>query len=73
MTHKFSFKKALNLAMIIMDVTNQDLEEKIGISASAISAYKSGANNNPTLDTIKKISDGLGLSLTQFLSYGEFK
>ena len=67
----YKFKKAINIAMAMRDISNQELAAATGIDASAISALRSGWNNNPTLHTILRLADGIGVSATTLINYGE--
>ena len=68
---RFNIKQAMHISMAIMGYNNQQLQEKTGISASALSALRSGANNNPTLETMQRICKAMNIQLSQFISYGE--
>jgi transcriptional regulator with XRE-family HTH domain len=71
--NKFNVKQAMHISMAVMGYNNQELGEKTGISASALSALRSGVNSNPTLETLERICKGLGIPLSQFVNYGERK
>ena len=44
-------------------ISQRQLSERTGIAQADISRIESG-NANPTLDTLKRLADGLGLTLT---------
>jgi transcriptional regulator with XRE-family HTH domain len=54
------FREQIGLSQI-------DLSEKIGISQASIARIESGKQKNLKRDTMKKLAEGLGISLTQLM------
>jgi transcriptional regulator with XRE-family HTH domain len=67
----FDFKTALKVSMAVLDVSVVELADNCGMAPSAISALRSGSNQNPTVETVNRIAHGLKMPLSQFISYGE--
>lgn len=49
-----------------LGLTNAAIAEKTGITLSTLDKITSGANQNPTLDTLQKIADVIGVNLDDF-------
>lgn len=60
------FNKNLKLAREQKGLSQKDVAEKIGVAKSTYSLYESG-NREPNVQTIKKISDVLGVSADELL------
>lgn len=52
------------------DLTQKQLGDKCGMADSAIRRYESG-RGNPTLDTVERIAEALGMELRDLVLYGE--
>ncbi len=62
---EFEFKliEALIKARAQKNMTQEKLARKIGVAQSALARFESG-RTNPTLSFLKKVTSGLGLTLT---------
>ncbi|SHG09893.1 DNA-binding transcriptional regulator, XRE-family HTH domain [Bacteroides luti] len=47
---------------VLLNITQQDLADISGVSLRTIKAIEKG-NGNPSIDTLRKIADALGLEL----------
>jgi len=47
---------------VLLNITQQDLSDISGVSLRTIKAIEKG-NGNPSIDTLRKIADALGLEL----------
>lgn len=56
----------------IKGLTQEELAEQIGISHAPISKIENG-EGNPTLDTIEKITDALGITPMELFDFGRIK
>ena len=54
------------------DITPNALSYKSGISQSTIKSILNGESKNPGIVTIKKLCDGLNISLVEFFNTEEF-
>ena len=54
------------------DISINKLCSMSGVTQSTINNIVSGRNNSATISTIKKLCDGLSLSLGEFFSAAEF-
>ena len=54
------------------DITPNALSYKSGISQSTIKSILNGESKNPGIVTIKKLCDGLNISLAEFFNTEEF-
>lgn len=54
------------------DVTINKIATISGITQSTLSNIINGASKNPTVATIKKICDGMGITLGEFFNTPEF-
>lgn len=50
------------------ELTQEGLARKADIPYATLAKIESGAINNPTLDTITKIANGLGVTLDELIS-----
>lgn len=70
-------KEAIQTRILILcedhHLTLNGLGEKCGISQSTLNNIINGRNNSVTLSTVKKICDGVGISLHDFFSCGLFE
>lgn len=48
-------------------MTQQELSAKTGIAQGVISDIESGSTQNPRFDTVVKLADALGCSLSDFI------
>lgn len=48
-----------------MDITQEDLAEKSGVSRATISYLESGAATDTTVSTLTKLADALGLEVSE--------
>ncbi len=64
-------KEKLNIIKNSKNFTNAKIAELTGIKLSTIDKIFSGANKNPTLDTLKKIAKILDCSIDDFINYEE--
>ena len=60
---EFQLIRALLNGREEQQISQRQLSERTGIAQADISRIESG-NANPTLDTLKRLADGLGLTLT---------
>jgi len=51
-------------------LSQEQLARKAGITYSTLTKVEGGTNKNPTLDTIKKIADGLNTSIDKLIGRG---
>lgn len=54
-------------------VTINKLATEAGVPPSTVKGILYGRSNNPGVVTIKKLCDGLGISLTEFFETEEFR
>ena len=54
------------------DISINKLSSISGVTQSTINNIVSGRNNSATVSTIKKLCDGLGITLGEFFSTPEF-
>lgn len=54
------------------DISVNKLSTISGVTQSTVNNIISGRNNSATVSTIKKLCDGLGITLGQFFSTPEF-
>ena len=54
------------------DITPNALSYKSGISQSTIKSILNGESKNPGIVTLKKLCDGLNISLVEFFNTEEF-
>ena len=59
---EFSIIQAVIDARKASNMTQKELSEKTGIAQSDISKLETG-NSNPTLDIIKRLADGMGMTV----------
>ncbi len=52
----------------MQDVTQEQLSEKSGVSSDFISQLERGLNS-PSLDTIQKLADGLGVPIEELFQF----
>ncbi|WP_297132979.1 helix-turn-helix transcriptional regulator [Terrisporobacter sp.] len=55
--------RKLRIARLVADKTQLQLSEESGISKDYISALERGITKNPSLDTMKKLSKALDVSI----------
>tara|TARA_R110000772_G_scaffold221005_1_gene331420 strand:- start:244 stop:453 length:210 start_codon:yes stop_codon:yes gene_type:complete len=65
----FCIKRAIGVALANHALNHADLSKISGISNTTISQIKN--SGNPTLQTMQKLSGGLGITLGAFIGYGE--
>jgi len=51
------------------DMTQKELAEKAGIDLFTLSKIETGTTPNPTIETMKRIADSLGLSVDQLMKH----
>lgn len=49
-------------------ISQEDLAKKAGITYSTLIKLESSANENPTIRTLKKIADALGVTIDNLIS-----
>lgn len=54
------------------DLSVNKLAAMSGVTQSTLNNIVSGRNNSATVSTIKKLCDGLGITLSEFFSTSEF-
>ena len=54
------------------DISINKLSSMSGVTQSTVNNIISGRNNSTTVSTIKKLCDGLGITLGEFFSTPEF-
>ncbi len=52
------------------DITINKLSNMSGVTQSTVNNIVSGRNNSTTISTIKKLCDGLGITIEDFLPFG---
>jgi transcriptional regulator with XRE-family HTH domain len=62
------FGKRLRRLRRMQDVTQEQLSEKSGVSSDFISQIERGLNS-PSLDTIQKLADGLGVPIEELFQF----
>jgi transcriptional regulator with XRE-family HTH domain len=62
------FGKRLRRLRRMQDVTQEQLSEKSGVSSDFISQLERGLNS-PSLDTIQKLADGLGVPIEELFKF----
>ena len=55
------------------DITVNKLSNMSGVTQSTVNNIVSGRNNSATISTIKKLCDGLGITIEEFFSSSLFK
>ena len=55
------------------DISINKLSSISGVTQSTVNNIVSGRNNSTTVSTIKKLCDGLGITLSEFFDSEEFK
>ena len=55
------------------DISINRLSSISGVTQSTVNNIVSGRNNSTTVSTIKKLCDGLGITLSEFFDTEEFK
>lgn len=65
--------KRLNDLMKEKKFTPNKLAYKSGISQATVKSIMNGESRNPGIVTIKKLCDGLGITINDFFSSDEFK
>ena len=55
-----------------LKISQSALEEKTGIRREYLSKIESGFMNNPTIKTVKKLADGLGVSIVALIQGPNF-
>ena len=53
-------------------LSQEELAKKAGITYSTLIKIESGANDNPTIKTLKKIADALKVSLDKLVGRGNY-
>lgn len=62
------FSTNLRLIREMKRMTQQELSDRSGIKPCMIADYESGARENPKLNTIKRLADGLGVKMYRLLA-----
>ena len=62
-----TFGERLRAARERFGLTQVELARECGVSYQRIGALERGVDDNPGLDTIKRLSSALGLTVTQLL------
>lgn len=62
-------KEKLDNIKSLQKLTNKEIAAKTGLPISTIDKIFSGINDNPTLDTLKKIAKVLNCSIDDFIEY----
>lgn len=65
-----SFGRAIRQERHRQELTQQELAELLGLHPTDVSSIE-GGRRNPTLETMKRISNALGLSLYELLKAAE--
>ena len=55
------------------DITINKLSNMSGVTQSTVNNIVSGRNNSTTISTIKKLCDGLGITIEEFFHSGLFR
>jgi ribosome-binding protein aMBF1 (putative translation factor) len=63
--------RALKAERERQELSLSDVSERCGVEKAAISRLENGLNANPTLDTIRRCADALGMAITLKLTRGE--
>ena len=64
------FGKRVKIERIMRDWTMEQLAEKAGLGTTTISQVENGSGS-PTLDTIEKLANGLGLKVHELLIFDD--
>ena len=64
-THKSEIGKKIKKYRKKLDISQDTLSKKAGLAFHTIAKIETGATPNPTIDTVKKIADALGVSLDE--------
>lgn len=62
------FSTNLRLIREMKRMTQQELADRSGFKPCMIADYESGARENPQLNTIKRLADGLGVKMYRLLA-----
>lgn len=62
------FGKRMRKLRRMQDLTQEQLSEKSGVSSDFISQIERGLNS-PSLDTIQKLADGLGVPIEELFHF----
>lgn len=65
--------KRLNNLMKEYNLTPNGLSYRSGVSQATVKSIMNGESKNPGIVTIKKLCDGLGISVNDFFGSDEFK
>jgi DNA-binding XRE family transcriptional regulator len=65
---KTEFSKYLQQKRLELDLSQRELALIVGISNAEISRLESGERNNPSIDTLTKLVDGLGVDKEELLN-----
>jgi|TARA_R110000803_G_scaffold40368_3_gene87033 transcriptional regulator with XRE-family HTH domain len=66
----FNIKQAIRVAGAVHNLTNAELSGAAQLRPQQLSFMKSG-QSNPNIRTLSRISDALGIPLSEFIAYGE--
>jgi transcriptional regulator with XRE-family HTH domain len=64
-THKSEVGKKIKKYRKKLGISQDTLSKKAGLAFHTIAKIETGATPNPTIDTVKKIADALGVSLDE--------
>ncbi len=67
MSRKDSLSKNIRKLRKECKLSQEELAKKVGITFSTLTKLESGVNKNPTLNTLCKIADVLGVSLDELV------
>lgn len=59
-----SIANAINQLLLEKNMSKYRVAKNSGIAQTTLSEITSGKNKNPTLETLKKIADGIGVNLS---------
>lgn len=64
-THKSEIGKKIKKYREKLAISQDTLSKKAGLAFHTVAKIETGATPNPTIDTVKKIADALGVSLDE--------
>lgn len=66
-THKSEIGKKIKKYRKKLDISQDTLSKKAGLAFHTIAKIETGATPNPTIDTVKKIADALGVGVEDLI------
>lgn len=66
-THKSEIGKKIKKYRKKLDISQDTLSKKAGLAFHTIAKIETGATPNPTIDTVKKIAEALGVGVEDLI------